>query len=283
MDGENDPRPVLLAPAAGGAARSLKLPGAFPPLDESLVRSETREEMVRGRLVEAMPALPPHGDQHFRLDVVIGAHLKPGYVGSSDMLTRYSQTSQFATDTSVRKGGIDPATGERYLEELAFEVISEQRLKDVTERAEEISARGVRRLLGVLVKKGEVREWDPQARTWRRLEPWGVIEDPCLAHPLPIRALFDPQEGERAMAEALLAKGNPALVERQREWESRGESRGEIVGRRAALLSVLAARSLSVDAATHRRIHACTDLEALDRWMARAAVARTGAEVFEEP
>src|SRR5438552_272713 len=91
---------ILLAPPASGGAAALKLPGApgFPPVDERLVQPETREEMVRGERIFAQPALEPHGDQHFGLDYVLGAHVRPGYVGSTDLLTRVSHGSDFATD-----------------------------------------------------------------------------------------------------------------------------------------------------------------------------------------
>ena len=74
-------------------------------------------------------------------------------MGSTDLLTRLSEGSHFATDTCVRRAGIDPRTGVRHLEELAFEVVHEQSTKDITERAEELSARGVRRVVAIFVKK----------------------------------------------------------------------------------------------------------------------------------
>ena len=58
-------------------------------------------------------------------------------------------------DTSVRRAGIDPSTDARYLEELAFEVVSEQSRRDITERAEDLARRGVRRLIAIFVKQSE--------------------------------------------------------------------------------------------------------------------------------
>jgi hypothetical protein len=54
--------------------------------------------------------------------------------------------------------GHRPATGTRYLEELAFEIVNEQSLGDITKRAGYLSARGVRRIIAIIVKLGEVRE-----------------------------------------------------------------------------------------------------------------------------
>src|SRR5262249_53239112 len=99
--------PMLLAPPAGAGA--LKLPGRLTPpsVDARLVQPETREEQVRGRRVIAMPAHPPHGDRHFEVDYVIRAHVKAGYVGSTDLLTRSAEDSDFATDTCIRRAGTD--------------------------------------------------------------------------------------------------------------------------------------------------------------------------------
>ena len=76
-----------LAPGASGLAQSnpsgslsYRMPGAreFPAVDDHIVEPETdaREEMVRGQLVVAMPAQPPHGDQHTLLDFA-----EPGVLG----------------------------------------------------------------------------------------------------------------------------------------------------------------------------------------------------------
>src|SRR4051812_13816128 len=106
---------ILLAPSASRGT-ALKLPGAstFPPVDEHVVRPETREELVRGERIIAQPALEPHGDRHFELDYVLRAHVRPGYIGSTDLLTRVLHGSDFATDTCIRKQGEDPTTGHRY-------------------------------------------------------------------------------------------------------------------------------------------------------------------------
>jgi hypothetical protein len=193
----------------------MKLPGhpGHPTLDEHLVPGETREEMVRGQLVIAAPALPPHADRHCELDYVIRAHVAPGYISSSDMLTRAGPGSEFATDTSVRKQGLDPDTGTRYLEELAFEVVSTQSKRDITIRAEDLTARGVRRLLAIFVKQGEVREWSPSKQDWVMLPLDGKLEDPTLARPVEIRALLDAVAADDAVVDALDAKGNRRLRE----------------------------------------------------------------------
>ncbi len=71
---------MMLAPGASGAARAVHFPGAneaatgeWPSVDEHLVEPEvSRAEIVRGRRMEAQPALAPHGDMHAHLSVVVG-------------------------------------------------------------------------------------------------------------------------------------------------------------------------------------------------------------------
>lgn len=182
-----------------------------------------------------MPALPPHGDRHFSLDYVIGAHVKEGYIGSTDLLTRVAQASNFATDTCIRQAGVDPKTGARYLEELAFEVVNEQSLQDITEQAEDLSARGVRRLIAIFVKKGDVCEWSAQAKTWKKLELDGMLSDRVLSRPLRVRALLDAAEADNAVARALLAKDNPILMEARNQSLAEGEKRGLAEGEKRGL------------------------------------------------
>ena len=225
MDPKLPSSDALLAPTSGSAgSAALRLPSAedLPRVDQRLVRPETREEVVRGRHVMAMPSNPDHGDRHCELDYVIRAHVKEGYVGSTDLLTRSSVSSDFATDTCVRRAGIDPRTGARYLEELAFEIVNEQSLRDITERAEELTARGVRRLVAIFVKQGEVCEWSAKARGWRRLELDALFNDPTLARPFRVRELLDAAEADNAVARALVAKQNPVIVEVQEESLAKG-------------------------------------------------------------
>ncbi|MEM9457218.1 MAG: hypothetical protein AAGF11_23775, partial [Myxococcota bacterium] len=189
-----EPRPIMdpdpfggryVAPPPFGSAAALELPGdeAFLPppyYDERLVEPETREEMVRGHRFYAAPAKPEHGDRHLEVDRVIGSHVAPGYIASSDLLTRAGPYSDFATDTCVRRAGIDPRTGSRYLEELAFEVVNTQSLRHMTLRAEDLTSCGVRRLLGIFVKKGEIQEWSSTEGRWVPLDLEGTLHDPTL-------------------------------------------------------------------------------------------------------
>ena len=200
--------------------RRVRIPGRtepFPRVDDRLVRPETREERVDGELLLAVPANDPHADQHYELDFVTRGGLASGYVGATDLLTRVDGTSDLAADTCIRREGIDPATGARYLEELAFEVVGEQSLHDITARAKRIAARGVRRILAIFVKKGEVREWSHELDDWVTLDSGGMLEDRTFATPIPIHALLDRAAANRAVVRALRAKRDPAILEIEAE------------------------------------------------------------------
>jgi hypothetical protein len=230
--------------------------------------------MVRGERILAQPALAPHGDRHFRLDYVLGGHVRAGYVGSTDLLTRVLPASDFASDTCIRRAGEDPATGERYLEEVAFEIVNEQPLAKATERAEDWSIRGVRRVLGIFVKKGTVEEWLPQERKWRALDLEAVISDPCLVRPLAVRALLDATAADDAVARALEAKDNPAIAAMKAASEQRATA--------AAVLRVLESRGLDVSPRVRSAIERSEDLAELHRWLARAVVAASAEDVIDE-
>ena len=270
----------------------LRFPGreSSPRVDEHLVHPETREEMVRGRRLLAMPAKPPQADRHFGLDYVLGGHVEPGWVGSTDLLTRTANASDFASDTCIRKAGTDPVTGARYLEEVAFEVVNEQSRADATERAEDLSARGVRRVFAIFVKTGEVCEWSTKKSEWCRLGPEAILEDVCLSRPLRVKALLDATEADDAVAKALEAKGTPAILEMKATSRSEGladgladgRTEGVVRGKAAAVVAVLAARGVALSEAARARILACADEALADRWLAAAAVARSVDEVLGE-
>jgi len=295
MSSVDEKRAVFDLKALGASGASLHLPGRadFPRVDDHLVVPEvTRDEIIKGRRVVAMPADAPHGDQHFRLDYVVAAHVAPGYEGSSDLLTRTGKKSDFATDACIRRTGTDPATGTRYLEEIAFEVVSTQREGDAADKAEEMLVRGVRRIFALFVKgPRRVCEWSPKSRRWMPLDAGARIEDPCLVTPLAVSALLDAALADNAVVEALKAKRNPEILKLEAAAEARGEAigkaegraEGEAKGTAEAILKVLEARGIAVSQAQREEISRCSDLARLSRWVVRASVATSAEEVTAEP
>jgi hypothetical protein len=271
-----DDRPVYNLKAPGASGHSLHLPGRgpFPPVDERLVEPEaTRDEIIGGRRVVAFPAEAPHADEHGELQYVVRAHVAPSYIAAVDLLTRQDLKSDFASDVCVRRAGVDPQTGMRYLEEMAFEVVSEQKERDVSEKVPRMHRRGVRRIFAVFVKSRQVCEWSSESRSWTPLAQDSRIEDPCLAAPLVVAALLDAATADDAVIEALAAKDNPAL--RRREAAARSE------GMATAVLRVLETRGIAVSPAQRQEILRCADLDRLDRWLARAALATAADEVLQ--
>jgi hypothetical protein len=245
-------------------------------VDDHLVQPEiTRDEIINGRRVVASPAHPPHAKQQTKLDYVLEAHVASGYTAATDLLTRQAKESNFATDTCIYKDAIDPETGARYLEEIAFEIVSEQTEREAAEKALVMSRRGVRRIFALFIKgPRRVCEWSPQTESWLPLDPGSSIEDPCLVTPLAVKALLDAAEAHKAVLTALAAQGNSALLEREAAAEARGEA--------MAILKVLEARGLAVSEAQREEILGCHDREQLDRWLQRAVLVSSAEEITSE-
>ena len=241
-----------------------------PPLyvDDRLVEPETREELVRGRRVHALPAKREHADPHSLFDRVIGSHAAKGFITSADLLTHASQGSDFATDVCVRRDGTDP----RYLEELAFEVVHTQSRRSMTTRAKDLTKCGVRRVFAFFVKTGEVCEWSPRKRRWLPLDPDGTLEDPILVRPIPVRALLDAAVADDAVIDALDAKGTPRLVELRKASYTKGSLDGRTQGRLEAIET--ACELLAIPLGPRER----TQLAALDDAGLATLLARIKAE-----
>ncbi|MEU8110439.1 hypothetical protein AB0C18_42710 [Nonomuraea muscovyensis] len=87
----------------------------------------------------------------------------------------------------------------------------------------------------------------------------------------------------RAKLEDIMIETAPRLPDRftlpiEQEAEARGETRGEA----KALLTLLAARNLTLTPDLRETVESCTDEEVLLRWTTRAATASSAHEVFGE-
>jgi hypothetical protein len=149
-----------------------------------------------------------------------------GYDAAVDMLTRTSVREDMAPDASVFPAARDPQTGGRQLEELAFEIVSTERLGHAAKKARSLSSRGVRRIFAVDVERRRGLEWSTKTDTWEILSRDAVIEDRTLAAPLPLRALVERVKADDAIAAALLAKKNPVIESALEGSAARGEARG---------------------------------------------------------
>ena len=199
------------------AAESALAPSALPRVDERLVEPETREIMIRGERMVVQGADEEHADAHACLDFVLLPHARHENTTGSDLLTRASHGSDFATDASIRKAGKDPLTGARYLEEISFEIINEQSTAHARRKAEELAQRGVRRIFAIFVKKGVVCEWSKTTKEFVTLAMDSTIDDSALVRPIAVRALLDRTQAEIDVVRALDKKNNPEIVRLKEE------------------------------------------------------------------
>lgn len=286
MDPKRGDGPMYLAPGAAASTSTYSFPSADrkpkqqldPRVDDHLVQPEiSREEIIRGRKIVTMGSNPEHAEAHSRADFLILAHVREALEVGSDLLTRVNQGSNFATDVSVRKQGIDPQTGARYLEELSFEVVNEQSMRDVREKAEDLARRGVRRVFAIFVKKGYVGEWSQAKLEFVPLDKDALIEDPMLIRPVAARALLDLALAECEVIRALEKKGNPEI---QRIFD-KAHKEGLDEGRRGFLLGLLRKRFGGVPATIEERVMSAT-AEELDAWADALFTAASLEDVFRD-
>lgn len=277
---ENRPGYHLKAPGSSGGSLHLPGRGPFPSIEDHLVVPEvTRDEIIAGKRVVAMPAQPPHANRQSALDLLLQTHVASGYIASADLITRHAVDSDFASDACIYKDGVDPETGTRYLEEVAFEVVSEQKKRIATEKAVLMHRRGVRRIFAIFLKGQRVCEWSAESQSWQTLDRNAQIEDPCMVTPLPVAALLDKAAASIAAVRGMAAQGNPEIQRRETAAEARGEARG----RAKTLLKVLEARGIAVSETQRQEILSSHDLDCLDRWALRAALASSAEEVLSDP
>ena len=274
------------APSGAAGARPAKRRVELPDVDERLVMPETRFEVLDGKVELVAPSDEPHGSRHSKISALLEAYAASGYDVASDMLTRTSAKNDLAPDASVFPAARDPRTGGRQIEELAFEVLSTERLGHAAKKARALADRGVRRVFAIDVERKRALVWSATTNTWEILPLDSAIEDHALALPLPLRALVEAMSADDAVAQALLAKKNPvitkALASAERKGKAEGRRAGKAEGRREGerkgalngaiktLLAVLAARGLTVRKKHEKQIRS-TDKEAvLAAWIVRA-------------
>jgi flagellar biosynthesis/type III secretory pathway protein FliH len=71
-------------------------------------------------------------------------------------------------------------------------------------------------------------------------------------------------------------------AEGRAEGKAEGRAEGRVEGKADDVLAILEARGVDVPASARTRITECTDLDVLDRWVRRAAVAERIDDLFEE-
>ncbi len=257
----------MMAPGAESASRSYRCPGpdeAPPRVDDYRTDIDfENEEMVGGVVYQVFGADYPHAKHNGDLDYLLRGLAVPGYSSASDLKTRVAEDSDFASDSALVRDGIDPETGTRHLEEIAFEVVSQQNRGIATKKAPRMIRRGVRRVFAVFVKKKQVAEWSTASNEWVTLHPSAVIEDPILAEPLEVSAVLDAAKADDAVVRGLAKKNNPEIL----RIRAKERTEGKAEGLRQAILSLLATRGLDVSETVRDAVLSCTDPAVLDRWL----------------
>lgn len=247
----------------------------LPPVDEHLVVPETPYEMDDGKLVYVPPANEPHATLHVGLGALLQAHRAAAFNVAVDMLTRTSANTERAPDASVYPSARDPVTGGRQLEELAFEIVSTQRLSDASKKARQLAGRGVRRLFAIDLARARVLEWSRELDDWMVLPLDEHIVDPALAVPLPVALLLDTTRADDGVAQALRARRHPAFLAEREE----GRVEGLADGRLEILRKLLALKFGALPPDAEARLASASAAE-LDRYLERVLFADALADVL---
>jgi len=241
------------------------------------VAPESRFEIWDGRVEYVAPADEPHATRHSKLSALLEAHVGEGYEVASDMLTRTSALDDVAPDASVFPTARDAQTGQRQLEELAFEIASTEALSHAGRKAKKLTQRGVRRVFAVDVTRQRVVEWSEATDSWRILDHDAVLVDRTFAAALPVRALVSAAKADDAVASALLTKRNPILLAALDHERSQGNAEGKL----EALFAVLAARGLVPTDAERAKLAAEPEAARLDALLKAAVQCAHVAELFD--
>lgn len=273
----------------GSAPPAMRMPG----VDDRLAIPEAGEEYVDGVRYEVMAGEPEHADPQCQLAYLVRACVAEGYVASAELLTRSDQGSDFATDVCVRRAGEDPQTGQRYLEEISFEVAHKQPLVKLEKRAQKLVRRGVRRVFGVMVDNEEVYEWTASGAR-KECSLSGEIRDRAFKKALRIRAIVDAAEADRMVVEALWAKREPHLVKLvdqgraaghakgRAEGHAEGRAEGHAEGLAEAVLRALERHGITIPVRQRRALLTCQDVKLLTQWLDKVLAADTAIEVLAE-
>lgn len=272
----------------------------WPPVDAHLLSEaeveESRVQIIKGRRVIKMSD-PPHGEAQSGLSFLLHAHVKRGYIVASELTTRFSEGSDFASDVCVRKEGIDPETERRYLEELAFEVVNKQGIGIVRDKADEMAKRGVRRVIGVFVRRGYIAEWSLDLGDFVQVDLATMFVDELFVKPIPFSVLLDRTKAEDEVVQALTIKGNAKIAkiredgekkglragrkEGRKEGHKEGRKEGQLDGRRDALLEQLEDRFGSVPE-QHKTRLLTGNLDELRAWTKKILTSAVIDDVFAD-
>lgn len=259
-------RPGLYAPGAG-AGEPRRAPGSTPGATRAdQIRPDDPHELSEGRLIECLPT-GGRGAGRSQLGAsVLG--WDPA-VHQAGVDTGYAPTSSTLRAPDLAIGNVPDQPGwVRGAPDLAIEYADvgqdegrlQRKIQDLLEAGTTIV--WVPRLVGP--RRVEIYQRGQPVRT---AGPGELLVAPgILANPVPVDALFDREQAERATLTNLLQRQGYAGLDAVR-------AEGRLEATRAALRRVLRRRGLSLGAADDARVDACPDLAILERWLDEAVVA----------
>nr|VFJ62013.1 MAG: Endonuclease, Uma2 family (restriction endonuclease fold) [Candidatus Kentron sp. DK] len=261
------------------------------PLIADQIKDGDRYELSNGRRIYCAPA----GESHARHNVT-GASLLDSdpdveWSGIDAGFTPEPHTLR-APDVSVAPP--PPVGGKGWIPgvpPLAVEYADKgQHEPDLQKKIGELLAAGTRYVWVVRLIGPHRVEVHVKNKPMRLLSITDALEAPgILRNPVPVRALFDREAAHRATLRNLLQREGyddlDAVLEEgiqrgKTEGLMEGKAEGGLEARIEALLNILAARSIRVDAGTDALIRRCRDRARIDTWIAKAAVADSPKEVF---
>ena len=106
----------------------------------------------------------------------------------------------------------------------------------------------------------------------------GMVDDALRAHLE--KRIMEHREYRSELFRGIFKKGQEeGKAEGEAKGKAEGEAKGKAEGKAEGILAVLAARGIPVSDTIRGRILSCTDIDTLDVWIRRAAVASTAAAV----
>lgn len=252
---------------------------SYGPFRADSLRSGDPYELSNGHPIQCMPT-GGAGSEKNRLGAsVVG--WDPS-VKEAGVDTGYSPDEGTLRAPDVAVGNVPDKPGwVKGAPELAIEYADVgQDEEKLGEKITDLMKAGTRYLWVVRLVGPRRVEVHEQGKTMKLARPGDLLLAPgVLKNPVKVEALYDRDEAERATLINLLQRQGfeslDAVIEKGRE-----EGREE--GVQHAILTVLSARGLTVDALIKARVEGTRDAALLDRWLARAAIVKKAHELFEE-
>nr|VFJ87257.1 MAG: Putative restriction endonuclease [Candidatus Kentron sp. H]VFJ88901.1 MAG: Putative restriction endonuclease [Candidatus Kentron sp. H]VFJ95138.1 MAG: Putative restriction endonuclease [Candidatus Kentron sp. H] len=266
-------------------AQEYRIPGSGPFTADQIGDGD-RYELSNGHAIYCAPA----GDRHSRHNLGGGALLDSDpdvqWAGVDTGFTLRPNTLR-APDIAIAPPPAEEGKWIPGAPPLAVEYADHgQNESDLEIKIRELLTAGARYVWVVRLAGLQRVEVHTKDKPMRLLSAADTLEAPgILRNPVPVRALFDRETAHRVTLRNLLQRAgyedlDAVLREGVRKGKTEGRMEGALAAQVKALLSILAARGIDVDAEARGRMEDCRDSARLETWLTKAAVAESLADVF---